>query len=145
MAVNRKVTFRLYPTHREEEALRRTLRLHQQLYNAALEQRISAWRTCRHSVTFSEQCRALTALRQADPQFASLNAQSQQVTLKRVDLAFYRGEELPPVSLYKLGDAYFVLDGNHRVSVARFHGVSALDAVVTEFRAGRPGPGSEAA
>jgi hypothetical protein len=36
---------------------------------------------------------------------------------KRVDLAFHRGVDLPPVSLYKLGDAYFVMDGNHRVSV----------------------------
>jgi hypothetical protein len=40
---------------------------------------------------------------------------------------------LPPVSLYKLGDAYFVLDGNHRVSVARYHGVPAVEADVTEF------------
>jgi hypothetical protein len=52
---------------------------------------------------------------------------------KRVDLAFYRDKVLPPVSLYKLGDAYFVLDGNHRVSVARFHGVPAVEADVTEF------------
>jgi hypothetical protein len=42
---------------------------------------------------------------------------------KRVDRAFHRGEALPPVSLYKLGGFYFVLDGHHRVSVARYHGV----------------------
>ena len=53
---------------------------------------------------------------------------------KRVDSAFRRGEELPIVSLYKIGEAYFVLDGNHRVSVARYHGVEMIDAVVTEFR-----------
>ena len=52
---------------------------------------------------------------------------------KRVDLAFHRGVDLPPVSLYKLGDTYFVEDGNHRVSVARYHGVRALEADVTEF------------
>ncbi len=52
---------------------------------------------------------------------------------KRVDLAFYRDRTLPPVSLYKLGDAYFVEDGNHRVSVARYHGVPAVEADVTEF------------
>ena len=52
---------------------------------------------------------------------------------KRVDLAFHRGEDLPPVSLYKLDGAYFVLDGNHRVSVARFHGLRTLEAEVTEF------------
>jgi len=58
---------------------------------------------------------------------------------KRVDLAFHQMEDLPPVVLYRLGDAYFVLDGNHRVSVARFHGVEWMDAEVTEFRAPSPG------
>jgi hypothetical protein len=52
----------------------------------------------------------------------------------RVDRAYHRGEELPAVSLYKVGDAYFVRDGNHRVSVARYHGVAAVDAEVVELR-----------
>ena len=52
---------------------------------------------------------------------------------KRVDLAFYRDQVLPPVSLYKLGDAYFVEDGNHRISVARYHGVPDVEADVTEL------------
>jgi hypothetical protein len=55
---------------------------------------------------------------------------------KRIDWAFHRGEELSPVSLYKVGDFYFVLDGHHRVSVARYHGVEWIDAYVTEFGAG---------
>jgi hypothetical protein len=61
---------------------------------------------------------------------------------KRVDVAFHGGADLPPVTLYKLGGAYFVLDGNHRISVARFHGLRAVEAEVTEFlpaRAGVPG------
>ena len=57
---------------------------------------------------------------------------------KRVDRAFRRGVELPAVSLYKLGGSYFVLDGNHRVSVARYHGVEMIDAEVTEFLASLP-------
>jgi hypothetical protein len=52
---------------------------------------------------------------------------------KRVDRAFVRGEELPPVSLYKIGDKFFVDDGNHRVSVARYQGVEMIDAEVVEF------------
>jgi hypothetical protein len=36
----------------------------------------------------------------------------------RVDRAFHRGLDLPAVRLYKVGDSYFVEDGNHRVSVA---------------------------
>ena len=52
---------------------------------------------------------------------------------KRIDRAFHRGEELPPVSLYRVGGFYFVLDGHHRVSVASYHGVEWIDAYVTEF------------
>ena len=52
---------------------------------------------------------------------------------KRIDRAFHRSEELPPVSLYKVGGCYFVVDGHHRVSVARYHGVEWIDAHVTEF------------
>jgi hypothetical protein len=52
---------------------------------------------------------------------------------KRIDRAFHRGEDLPPVDLYKFGDAYFVVDGHHRVSVARYHNVPTVEAEVTEF------------
>ena len=54
---------------------------------------------------------------------------------KRIDRSFHQGEELPPVSLYKVGGFYFVLDGHHRVSVAAYHGVKWIDAEVTEFGA----------
>jgi hypothetical protein len=53
---------------------------------------------------------------------------------KRVDRAFHLGKELPPVALYKVGGAYFVEDGNHRVSVARYQGVEWIDAEVVELR-----------
>jgi hypothetical protein len=52
---------------------------------------------------------------------------------KRIDRAFQRGEDLPPVELYEIGDAYFVADGHHRVSVARFHDVPTVEASVAEF------------
>jgi hypothetical protein len=52
--------------------------------------------------------------------------------------ALRRGEGLPPVSLLKVGDTYFVRDGNHRVSVTRWLGVVALDAEVVELRAAIP-------
>ncbi len=42
------------------------------------------------------------------------------------------GRGLPPIELYKLGDAYFVLDGNHRVSIAREQGFPTIQAYVTE-------------
>lgn len=42
---------------------------------------------------------------------------------------------LPPIRVYQLGDAYFVLDGNHRVSIARQMGIETVEAYVTEIRA----------
>ena len=51
----------------------------------------------------------------------------------RVDQAFHGGLDLPPVRLYKIGESYFVEDGNHRVSVARYQGVETIEADVTEF------------
>ena len=57
---------------------------------------------------------------------------------KNIDRAMRRAEELPPVSLYKIGDAYFVKDGNHRVSVARRQGIEMIDAEVTELRSRVP-------
>ena len=50
-----------------------------------------------------------------------------------IDRAMQEAVELPPVDLYKIGDVYFVRDGNHRVSVARQLGQIYIDAYVTEL------------
>jgi nucleotide-binding universal stress UspA family protein len=42
-------------------------------------------------------------------------------------------QDFPPISVYQVGEAYFVLDGNHRVSIARQAGVSHIQAYVTEI------------
>ena len=39
---------------------------------------------------------------------------------------------VPPIEVYQIGDAYFVLDGNHRVSVARDLGASHIEAYVRQ-------------
>jgi nucleotide-binding universal stress UspA family protein len=41
---------------------------------------------------------------------------------------------LPPIDVYQIGEVYFVLDGNHRVSVARQLGATHIEAYVTEFQ-----------
>jgi len=53
---------------------------------------------------------------------------------QRVDRAFYEDVGLPPVVLYKVGDIYFVVDGHHRVSVAREQGQEFIDAEVRECK-----------
>ncbi len=43
------------------------------------------------------------------------------------------GRGFPPVDLFKIGDIYFVRDGNHRVSVARANDAETIEAYVTEY------------
>src|SRR5512147_2585734 len=49
-----------------------------------------------------------------------------------VNRAFYQDISLPPVVLYKVGQVYFVVDGHHRVSVAREQGQLYIEAEVRE-------------
>jgi len=51
---------------------------------------------------------------------------------QRVNRAFYQEISLPPVVLYKVGQVYFVVDGHHRVSVAREQGQIYIEAEVRE-------------
>ncbi len=51
---------------------------------------------------------------------------------QKVDRAFYQDINLPPVVLYKVGEVYFVVDGHHRVSVAREKGQEFIEAEVRE-------------
>ncbi|RMH36338.1 MAG: transposase [Nitrospirae bacterium] len=85
---NRKVTYRLYPNAEQEARLQETRGLHQRLYNTALEERIRVYQETGKGLSFADQCKALTHWRKTIPAWAKLNAQSQQVTLKRLDFAF---------------------------------------------------------
>jgi putative transposase len=86
--VNRRVIYKLYPSRAQLAALERLHHLHRILYNAALEERIEAYRFSRASISYADQCKSLTTIRQQDPAYLAVNAQSAQVTLKRLDLAF---------------------------------------------------------
>ena len=50
-------------------------------------------------------------------------------------MASRKGAALPPISVFRLGEQYFVDDGHHRVSVAQALGMVAIDAEVTELAA----------
>jgi len=51
-----------------------------------------------------------------------------------------QGKPLPPVDLYKIKDSYFVVDGNHRISVAKERGFKEINARVIEFLPSRGTP-----
>jgi hypothetical protein len=51
---------------------------------------------------------------------------------ERIAAAMRRGETLPPIDVYRIGEVHFVKDGHHRVSVARALGHHDIEAHVTE-------------
>jgi hypothetical protein len=51
---------------------------------------------------------------------------------ERLAAAVRRGEALPPIDVYRVGEAHFVRDGHHRVAVARAFGWHKIAAYVTE-------------
>ncbi len=64
---------------------------------------------------------------------AFLPAEDQLATRwQNIDRAFYKDVSLPPVVLYKVGQVYFVVDGHHRVSVARGQGQEFIEAEIRE-------------
>ena len=52
---------------------------------------------------------------------------------ERIAAAQRRGEPMPPIDVYRIGEAHFVKDGHHRVSVARALGHRDINAYVTEI------------
>ena len=61
---------------------------------------------------------------------------------ERLALAVRKGETLPPVDLYRVGDVHFVRDGHHRVAVLRALGREVVEARVTLVRTA-VGPGED--
>jgi hypothetical protein len=53
---------------------------------------------------------------------------------ERIATAQRRGQGMPPIDVYRIGDMHFVRDGHHRVSVARALGLTHIDAYVTGVR-----------
>lgn len=84
----RAFEYRLYPTKTQTTELFNHLFLTRQLYNAALEERRTAYRKCRKTVTAYEQMRSLSEVKAALPEYKSVYAQVLQDTLKRLDKAF---------------------------------------------------------
>ena len=55
-------------------------------------------------------------------------------------IAYLARITLPPIQLIQVGDAYFVRDGHHRISVCRHFGQVAMDAEVITWKAAPPFP-----
>ena len=80
--------YRLLPTRRQHRALEQILESRRQLYNAALEERIDAYRKAKLSLTYLDQSKAPTEWRKSDPEASMLAVSLQRATLKRLDEAY---------------------------------------------------------
>lgn len=60
---------------------------------------------------------------------------------ERLATAWRRGEDIPPIEVYRLGDLHFVQDGHHRVSIAHALKLDTIDAYVTEVHTRMPAEG----
>ena len=84
----RKVTFKLYPNAKETARLAAWVHLHCELYNAALQERIEAYRKVGKSISYYDQQNCLPEVKAARPEFVELGSHALQQTLRRLDLAF---------------------------------------------------------
>lgn len=87
-SVQRKITYRLYPNATQAARMVEVLSLHCRAYNALLEEHQRRYAAGEPVFGFSAMCKALTAWRGYADSLKGLNAQSLQVTAKRVSLAF---------------------------------------------------------
>ena len=91
--MRRAYKFRIYPTTGQASRVTQCLRDHQQLYNAALEERREAWRMRQVSIRYGQQSAQLKDIRALDQDQGRWSFSSQQATLRRLDkamAAFYR-------------------------------------------------------
>ncbi len=72
-----------------------------------------------------------------DPRFLPINRRLRD-RWTRIYQAMVEGDELPPIDVYKVGDDYYVIDGHHRVSVARSLGRATINARVVEVKTRAP-------
>ena len=86
----RRATFRLYPNKQVSEMLHYHRKLHKDLYNAAVSNRITSYKKFGKSVSYFEQQNCLPDFKEVWIEYKEINSQALQATLKRVDFAFQR-------------------------------------------------------
>ena len=80
--------FRIYPTRKQTQTLEHWLGLCCQVYNAALDERRSAYRMAGVSLSYAHQCAELPACKEVCPELHEVPAQVLQDVVKRVDRAY---------------------------------------------------------
>lgn len=80
--------YKLNPTKVQQEKLSWTLHRCRELYNAALEERITAYRKCGASINYHKQAVSLPEVKEGRPEYNDVHSQVLQDVLKRLDKAY---------------------------------------------------------
>jgi len=80
--------FRIYPNKTATKTLNQQLELCRNLYNCALEHRITAYKTAKKTISYYDQANELAEIRKAFPEYKDIFSQSLQEVLKRLDKAY---------------------------------------------------------
>src|ERR1700722_18288793 len=83
---------------------------------------------------------SVDSMRDFDRQFRPTSSRVRE-RWERLALAQRRGESIPPIDVYQVGDLYFVADGHHRVSIALATGEKTIEAYVTQVDTDLPASG----
>ena len=142
--LQRKITYRLYPSASQSAKMEETLALHCRVYNTLLEEHQRRHQAGESRFTFSAMCRTLTSWRDDAPSLKSVNAQALQMTAKRVSLAFdaffrrlkvgdtpgyprFKAVQRFPGWGYKTyGDGWKLLQPEHRHGKLRLSGIGEI-------------------
>ncbi len=84
----RAFKYRIYPTSSQERKLLQTTDLCRLLYNCALEERISSYKTKKESVNYNKQAEDLPEIKEDFPEYKNIHSQVLQETLKRLEKSF---------------------------------------------------------
>jgi transposase len=86
--LQRRATYRMYPTKAQEKTLFGWLDLHRELYNAAIEERREAWKLHKVTIQYQDQQNQLPELKELRPELVPLGSHALQETCRRVDRAY---------------------------------------------------------
>lgn len=126
--------YRIYPNRAQEAALNEMLSDFCWVYNAALEQRITAWGMKRRTLRYMDQAREIKAIRTEFPELQRWSFSALQSVLRRLDHAYQRfragGTRLPrykSASRYRsagfpFGDGLYIAKGTNKVRVKGISG-----------------------
>lgn len=90
MSINRRVTFRIYPTKAQAQKLSYWRTMHKELYNAALYHRKTEYQKFGRKIDYIYQQNCLPGFKKCFPEYKELGSHAIQATIKRVDFAYQR-------------------------------------------------------